>query len=124
MRFEAKHSYFKSLAHRVKSFPKTMANHHQKLVCYYLSNPYVSPLVKEIKTSKGKVNLTNINFDDPCTVYVRHVSSVWRLLSCLCGHVCVRTCVCIRVQVCVSACVRVCMHVRVCACVHVYKFIW
>uniref|UniRef100_A0A1X7T9Z5 Uncharacterized protein n=1 Tax=Amphimedon queenslandica TaxID=400682 RepID=A0A1X7T9Z5_AMPQE len=38
MRFEAKHSYFKSLAHRIKCFKnieKTLAEHHQNLMCYY-----------------------------------------------------------------------------------------
>lgn len=40
MRFESKHSYFKSLAHRVKCFKniaKTLANRHQAMMCYYLS---------------------------------------------------------------------------------------
>ena len=57
MRFEAKHNYFKSLAHRVKSFkniPKTMASRHQKLMCYYLSNKQTSPIIKGIKTSTCK----------------------------------------------------------------------
>ena len=41
MHFEAKHSYFKSLAHRVKCFKnsaKTLADHHQHLMCYYTSS--------------------------------------------------------------------------------------
>lgn len=41
--FEAKHSYFKSLAHRVKCFKdiaKTLAHRHQTMICYYLAgNP-------------------------------------------------------------------------------------
>ena len=56
MRFEAKHSYFKSLAHRVKCFkniPKTLAVRHQHLMCYTLSNPTCSPFVKDMKTGKG-----------------------------------------------------------------------
>lgn len=56
MRFEAKHSYFKSLAHRVKCFkniPKTLADRHQHLMCYILSNPTQSPFIKEMKTGKG-----------------------------------------------------------------------
>ena len=38
MRFEAKHSYFKSLAHKVKCFKniaKTLAELHHNLMCYY-----------------------------------------------------------------------------------------
>ena len=42
MRFEAKHSYFKKLAHVVKNFkniPKTLAERHQSRMCYELSRP-------------------------------------------------------------------------------------
>ena len=41
MRFESKHSYFKDIARRVKCFiniPKTLASHHQQLMCYYLNS--------------------------------------------------------------------------------------
>ena len=41
MRFEAKHSYFKSLAHKVKCFKniaKTMCDRHQTLMCYIASS--------------------------------------------------------------------------------------
>ena len=61
MRFEAKHSYFKSLAHRVKCFKniqKTLADRHQHLMCYHLSNPNSSPFVKGMKTGKGIVPVT------------------------------------------------------------------
>ena len=57
MCFEAKHNYFKSLAHRVKSFkniPKTMASRHRKLICYNLSNGQLSPIIKGVKTSRCK----------------------------------------------------------------------
>ena len=40
-RFEAKHNYFKSLAHKVKCFKniaKTLAERHQHLMCYYASS--------------------------------------------------------------------------------------
>lgn len=56
MRFEAKHNYFKSLAQRVKCFKniaKTLASRHQRLMCYYLSNPLSSVIIKGTKTSKG-----------------------------------------------------------------------
>lgn len=56
MRFEAKHSYFKTLAHRVKCFKnitKTLACRHQRLMCFTLSNSTCSPIVKEMKTGKG-----------------------------------------------------------------------
>lgn len=59
MRFEAKHSYFKTLAHRVRNFkniPKTLAIRHQQLMCYYLQNTHSSPLGKSIKTGKGNDN--------------------------------------------------------------------
>ena len=55
MRYESKHSYFKSLCHRVKNFKniaKTLARHHQNLVCYQLSNDSVG-FLKE--TSYGRV---------------------------------------------------------------------
>ncbi len=38
MRFEAKHSYFKSLTQKIKCFKniaKTLAQRHQNLMCYY-----------------------------------------------------------------------------------------
>lgn len=41
MRFESKHSYFKDIARRVKCFkniPKTLATHHQLLMCYHLNS--------------------------------------------------------------------------------------
>ena len=47
MRFEAKHSYFKSLAQRVNNFKnicKTLAYRHQYLTCYNLA---ASNLAKE-----------------------------------------------------------------------------
>ena len=61
MRFEAKHSYFKMLAHRVRNFrniPKTLACRHQRLMCYYLHHPDSSVLLKGMKTGKGM----NINY--------------------------------------------------------------
>ena len=56
MRLEAKHSYFKTLAHRVRNFrniPKTLAGRHQRLMCYYLNHPHKSPSIKEGTTGKG-----------------------------------------------------------------------
>jgi len=57
MRFEAKHSFFKTLANRVRNFkniPKTLATRHQQLMCYYLQDPYNSPLNKNLKTGKAE----------------------------------------------------------------------
>ena len=58
MRFEGKHNLFKDLAHRVKNFkniPKTMAYHHQELVCCYVnSGSDRSSFVKESRTGPGK----------------------------------------------------------------------
>lgn len=64
MRFEAKHNYFKNVAQRVKCFKnitKTLADRHQKQMCYYLSNPNISPLVKEMKVPKGNHIALNYN---------------------------------------------------------------
>lgn len=50
MRYEAKHNYFKSIAQRTKSFrniSKTLANHHQRLVCLYLNTEHKFGLEKE-----------------------------------------------------------------------------
>ena len=41
MRYEAKHSYFKRLArvlNNFKNIPKTLAEHHQRYMCYHMSN--------------------------------------------------------------------------------------
>ena len=41
MRFEAKHTYFKSLSNRMENFnniSKTLANRHQLMMSYYLSS--------------------------------------------------------------------------------------
>ena len=57
MRYEAKHNYFKTIAHRIKSFKnisKAMANRHQTLMCYYLSNAHLSPIHKDMRTPKCK----------------------------------------------------------------------
>uniref|UniRef100_A0A1X7V560 Uncharacterized protein n=1 Tax=Amphimedon queenslandica TaxID=400682 RepID=A0A1X7V560_AMPQE len=58
MRFEAKHSYFKSLAQQVKCFKnneKTLADHHQSLTCYYSSrDSYINQ-----DWSFGRVNANN-----------------------------------------------------------------
>lgn len=55
MRFEGKHNYFKDLAHRLKCFkniPKSMAHHHQELMCYYVNGSRDrSPFYKEDKVS-------------------------------------------------------------------------
>ena len=49
MRYEAKHRYFKRWAKvmgNFKNIPKTMASHHQRLLCYQLSsNSYLSSKV-------------------------------------------------------------------------------
>ena len=41
MRYEAKHSYFKHLAHvlgNFKNIPKTLAEHHQMYMCYHMAD--------------------------------------------------------------------------------------
>ena len=57
MRFEGKHSYFRDLANRVKCYkniPKTMAERHQELLCYYLkSTKNGSPFMKETMVGPG-----------------------------------------------------------------------
>ena len=55
MPFEAKHAYFKSLAHKIKNLkniPKSLAHSHQHLVCYLLSGNHAFCL-KE--TSYGRI---------------------------------------------------------------------
>ena len=55
MRFEAKHNYFKDLAHRIKCFKnvlKTLSEHHQQTMCYHLS----SGDIFESKLSIGPCN--------------------------------------------------------------------
>ena len=58
MRFESKHNYFKDLAHRVKCFkniPKTMAERHQYLLCFYLNSASKgSSFVKETMVGPGR----------------------------------------------------------------------
>ena len=60
MRFEGKHNYFKDLAHRVKCFkniPKTMAERHQELACYYMvSSSSNSQYCKETQAGPGSYN--------------------------------------------------------------------
>ena len=54
MRYESKHSYFKDLAQKTKCFkniPKSLAERHQRLVCYHFHQS--KALVKEIETGKG-----------------------------------------------------------------------
>ena len=53
MRFEAKHDYFKDLAHRTKQFKNitmSLSYRHQQLVCYQLSKS--ESLVKGMQTAK------------------------------------------------------------------------
>lgn len=41
MRYEAKHSFLKQMAHAVKNFkniPKSLANHHQKFMSYQMAD--------------------------------------------------------------------------------------
>ena len=57
MRFEAKHSYFKAIANRIKCFKnicKSMATHHQHLMCYYFNDSACDVLAKGINFAKGK----------------------------------------------------------------------
>ena len=54
MRYEAKHSYFKDLAQKIKNFKnisKSLAERHQRLVCYQFLGS--QSLVKELATGKG-----------------------------------------------------------------------
>ena len=54
MRYEAKHSYFKDLAQKIKCFKnisKSLAERHQRLVCYQFLGS--QSLVKEMVTGKG-----------------------------------------------------------------------
>ena len=58
MRYEAKHSYFKDLAQKTKCFkniPKSLAERHQRLVCYHFHQS--KALVKEIETGKGMFSI-------------------------------------------------------------------
>ena len=55
MRYEAKHSYFKDLAQKIKCFkniPKSLAERHQLFTCYNLLDS--QSLVKEIKLGRSK----------------------------------------------------------------------
>lgn len=57
MRYEAKHNYFKSIAQRIKCFKnisKSLANHHQRLLCLLISSPNGLELTKEDLTGPGK----------------------------------------------------------------------
>ena len=56
MRYEAKHSYFKDLAQKIKNFKnisKSLAERHQRLVCYQFLGS--QSLVKELGTGKGYI---------------------------------------------------------------------
>ena len=56
MRYEAKHSYFKDLARKIRCFKnisKSLAERYQRLVCYQLLGQ--QSLVKEMLTGKCKL---------------------------------------------------------------------
>ena len=59
MRFEAKNSYFKDLAHRIKNFkniPKSLAHRHQAWPCYIYSNSVAGGRIfKDFTTGPGMV---------------------------------------------------------------------
>lgn len=59
MRFEAKHNYFKTLAHGMfnfKNIAKTLAERHQKFQCYWLSQDggFLRP---SIEVGPGTINV-------------------------------------------------------------------
>lgn len=56
MRYEAKHNYFKGIAQKVKCFkniPKTLAYHHQRLMCLYMNSDSGMDLTKQTLTGPG-----------------------------------------------------------------------
>ena len=63
MRFEAKHNYFKDLAHQTKQFKNiamSLSHRHHQLVCYQLSKS--ESLVKGIQTAKCIYNYLLYNY--------------------------------------------------------------
>ena len=69
MRFEAKHNYFKDLAHRTKQFKNiamSLSHRHQQLVCYQLSKS--ESLVKVMQTAKCNLHVYFLLiYVDTCT---------------------------------------------------------
>lgn len=57
MRFEAKNSHFKDLAHRIKNYkniPKSLAQRHQAWSCYVFSASSTgASVLKNVKTGPG-----------------------------------------------------------------------
>lgn len=56
MRFEGKHNYFKDFAHRVKCYKnisKSLANHHQNMMCYYFGTTTPSSLFDSTGVGAG-----------------------------------------------------------------------
>ena len=73
MRFEAKHSYFKSLAQRVKCFKniaKTLADHQQNLMCYYASTN--SCFSRDWLFGRIKLDITAIILHKTCLFYEKY----------------------------------------------------
>ena len=79
MRFEAKHNYFKDLAHRTKQFKNiamSLSHRHQQLVCYQLSKS--ESLIKEMQTAKCILQLPSIYVVDiiHCDMHIGHQCKV------------------------------------------------
>ena len=58
MRYEAKHNYFKTLAQQIKCFkniPKSLANHHQRLMCLYFNSKSGMDLNKQTISGTGTI---------------------------------------------------------------------
>ena len=61
MQFESNHSFFKDIIHRVRCFkniPKTLAHHHQRLLCLEANSERDGTLLKDAVTGPGRLYLT------------------------------------------------------------------
>jgi len=95
MRFEAKNSYFKDLAHRIKNFkniPKSLAHRHQAWSCYIYSNSAAGGRIfKDFTTGPGMVlcNLQShcgLNFSQKAWVLRCTINSLRLILNKACVH--------------------------------------
>ncbi len=96
MRYEAKHSYFKKVAqvvHNFKNISKSVAKHHQRLMCYRLSNKSTYLTSKNVYGSGKRLRI------DWCG----NNSKIF-VCMCVCLHVCVCAYVCV---CCVCVCVKI-----------------
>ena len=91
MRYEAKHRYFKQIAKVIgnfKNIAKTVAQRHQRYMCYVLSNPSDYLQSEQVLGPVVSLQLSSLEYEAASCLTVKTNSTIQRYDIALHVHVC------------------------------------